>query len=63
MTISLRRSLPLQEREKIRELVAHLAPVDDHVDRTFLEQEFRPLETFGKLLAHVCSMTRGPANR
>jgi len=39
MRISLPRELALQEREKVGELVAHLAPVDDHVDRPLLEQD------------------------
>jgi len=56
-----RGSLPLQEREKIRELVAHLAPVDDHVDRTLLEQELGTLKTFRELLAHGLLDDAGPA--
>jgi len=44
--------LPLQKRKKIRELVAHLAPVDDHIDCALLEQELSALKAFGELLAH-----------
>jgi len=58
-----RGSLPLQERKKIRELVAHLAPVDDHIDCALLEQELGALKAFGSFSRTVCSMTRGPAKR
>jgi len=47
LAISLPEGLPLQEGKKIRELVAHLAPVDDHVDCTLLQQELGALEASG----------------
>src|SRR6266571_1580223 len=47
-----RGGLPLQNGKKIRELVAHLAPVDDHIDCALLEQELRTLKALGELLAH-----------
>src|SRR6267378_2597783 len=43
---------PQHEGQQEMQLVAQLAPVDDHVDRAFLEQELGALETLGELLAH-----------
>src|SRR5438105_15533809 len=43
---------PEKKREEMRELVAHLAPVDDHVDGAVLEQELRALKTFGQRFPH-----------
>ena len=37
---------------RCRELVAHLAAVDDHVDRAVLQQELGALEAFGQRFAH-----------
>ena len=42
----------LQQRDDARELVAHLAAVDDHVDRAVLEQELGALEALRQRLAH-----------
>ena len=42
----------LQQGQEGCQLVAHFAPVDDHVDGAFLEQEFGALEAFRQLLAH-----------
>ena len=47
-----RRRKPQQKGEQRGQFVAHLAPVHDHVDRSFLEQELGALETLRKLLAH-----------
>src|SRR5690606_25419529 len=44
--------LLLQEREQRGDLVAHVAAIDDHVDRALLEQELGALEALGELLAH-----------
>ena len=41
-----------QQREQVSKLVAHFAPVDDHVDRAMLEQELGTLKPFGQRLAH-----------
>ena len=38
---------PAQDVQHIRQLVAHLPAIHDHVDRTVIQQEFRTLETFG----------------
>src|SRR3546814_18725838 len=35
-----------QHRQQAEHSFAHLAAVDDHVDRAFFKQEFRALETF-----------------
>src|SRR5258706_13810336 len=44
---SLGRRLALEQREQARDLVAQLPAVDDHVDRAFLEEELRPLDSLG----------------
>src|SRR5688572_23885158 len=44
--------LALEQRDEPRDALAQLAPVDDHVDRALLEQEFRALEALGQRLAH-----------
>src|SRR5687768_16176435 len=41
-----------EQRDERRKLVAHLAPVDDHVDGAVLQQEFGALEAFRQGLAH-----------
>src|SRR6185312_17514966 len=43
---------PGQDAEQVGQLVAHLAAVDDQIDRAVVEQELRTLETFGQGLAH-----------
>src|SRR6266581_220917 len=43
---------PLQQRDQGGQPVAHLAPIDDHVDGALVEQEFGPLESLGQRLAH-----------
>src|SRR5262245_3383665 len=37
--------------EQRRDLVAAVAPIENHVDRTFFEQELGPLKTFGQRFA------------
>ncbi|OMP13937.1 hypothetical protein COLO4_00590 [Corchorus olitorius] len=44
--------LLLQERQKLGDLAAHVAAIDDHVDGTFLQQELGALEAFRQLLAN-----------
>src|SRR5690348_9390850 len=41
-----------QDREEIRDAIAQLATVADHVDGPVLQQEFGALETFGQRFAH-----------
>src|SRR3546814_2811505 len=41
-----------QDAEQVGQLVAHLATVDDQVDRAVVDQELRTLESFRQRLAH-----------
>src|SRR5262249_39930987 len=41
-----------QQSQERGDLVAHLAAIDDHVDRTVIEQELTALEALGQRLAH-----------
>ena len=45
-------SLPINKRSMRADAVAHVAPVDDHVERAVLEQELAALEAFRQGLAH-----------
>src|SRR5947208_2457364 len=44
--------LALEQGDEARGAVPQLAPVDDHVDRAFFEEELRALESLGQRFAH-----------
>ena len=53
LALALRRARLLRHHRQHRgDLVAHLPPVDDHVDRAMIEQELRALKSFGQRFAH-----------
>ena len=47
-----RGGLTHQQAQQRAEFLAHVAPIDDHVERAVIEQELAALETFGQRLAH-----------